>query len=101
MAAALDTMFASGRGHIVNIVSLARLSAVPGEAAYAGTQHAVMGLSLSTMLDVRIAGLKEVTISCIARVVDRPRPLTPVPACLISAGPVWSSPRTGSRCRVR
>jgi len=65
MAAALDAMVPVGRGHIVNIVSLAGLSAVPGEAVYAGTKHAVMGLSLSTMLDLRIAGLKDVTISCI------------------------------------
>ena len=42
----------------VNIVSLAGLTAVPGEAVYAGTKHAVMGLSLSTMLDLRIAGLR-------------------------------------------
>ena len=58
MAAALDAMIPAGRGHIVNIVSLAGLSAVPGEAVYAGTKHAVMGLSLSTMLDLRIAGLE-------------------------------------------
>lgn len=117
MAAALDAMMAAGRGHVVNIVSLAGLSAVPGEAVYAGTKHAVMGLSLSTMLDLRIAGLTDVTISCIcpdgmwtpmlydklddpgasmsfsgvllqpgdvadvvARVVRRPKPVTPVPA---------------------
>lgn len=65
MAAALDAMIPVGRGHIVNIVSLAGLSAVPGEAVYAGTKHAVMGLSLSTMLDLRIAGLDDVTISCV------------------------------------
>lgn len=42
----------------VNIVSLAWLTAVPGEAVYAGTKHVVMGLRLSTMLDLRIAGLR-------------------------------------------
>ena len=65
MAAALDAMIATGSGHIVNVVSLAGLTAVPGEAVYAGTKHAVMGLSLSTMVDLRIAGLRGVVISCI------------------------------------
>lgn len=65
MAAALGVMTAAGRGHVVNIVSLAGLSAVPGLAVYSGTKHAVMGLSVSTMLDLRIAGLRDVTVSCI------------------------------------
>ena len=65
MAAALDAMIATGSGHIVNVVSLAGLTAVPGEVVYAATKHAVMGLSLSTMLDLRIAGLRGVVISCI------------------------------------
>ena len=65
MAAALAVMNEAKRGHIVNIVSLAGLSAVPGEAVYAATKHAVMGLSVSTMLDLRIAGLKGVNVSCI------------------------------------
>ena len=65
MAAALGVMTKAGRGHVVNIVSLAGLSAVPGEAVYAGTKHAVMGLSVSTMLDLRIAGLRDVHVSCI------------------------------------
>lgn len=117
MAAALQVMTAAGSGHIVNIVSLAGLSAVPGEAVYSGTKHAVMGLSVSTMLDLRIAGLRDVHISCVcpdgmwtpmlfdklddpgasmsfsgvllqpaavadvvARVVEKPKPVTPVPA---------------------
>lgn len=65
MAAALAVMNEAKRGHIVNIVSLAGLSAVPGEAVYSATKHAVMGLSVSTMLDLRIAGLKDVNVSCI------------------------------------
>lgn len=65
MAAALTIMNEVGSGHIVNIVSLAGLSAVPGEAVYSATKHAVMGLSVSTMLDLRIAGLRKVHISCI------------------------------------
>lgn len=65
MAAALAIMNEAKSGHIVNIVSLAGLSAVPGEAVYSATKHAVMGLSVSTMLDLRIAGLKDVNVSCI------------------------------------
>lgn len=65
MAAALTVMTEAGSGHIVNIASLAGLSAVPGEAVYAGTKHAVMGLSVSTMLDLRIAGHRDVNVSCI------------------------------------
>lgn len=65
MAAALAIMNEAKSGHIVNIVSLAGLTAVPGEAVYASTKHAVMGLSVSTMLDLRIAGLRDVHISCI------------------------------------
>ena len=65
MAAALAVMTQARRGHVVNIVSLAGLTAVPGEAVYAGTKHAVMGLSVSTMLDLRIAGQHDVHISCI------------------------------------
>lgn len=117
MAAALTIMNQAESGHIVNIVSLAGLSAVPGEAVYSATKHAVMGLSVSTMLDLRIAGLRKVHISCICpdgmwtpmlfdklddpgasmsfsgvllqpsevaeavvKVVDRPKPVTPVPA---------------------
>lgn len=65
MAAALGVMTKTGKGHIVNVASLAGLSAVPGEAVYSGTKHAVMGLSVSTMVDLRIAGLRDVHVSCV------------------------------------
>jgi NADP-dependent 3-hydroxy acid dehydrogenase YdfG len=63
--AAIDAMRGTGGGHIVNIASLAGLSAVPGEAVYCGTKHAVMGFSLSTMADLRAAGIRDVDISCV------------------------------------
>ena len=53
------------RGHIVNIVSLAGITAVPGEAVYAASKHAVMGFSLSTAADLRLAGLRHIDISCV------------------------------------
>ncbi|WP_182526816.1 SDR family oxidoreductase [Nocardioides dongkuii] len=63
--AAVDAMRGSGGGHVVNVVSLAGLTAVPGEAVYAASKHAVLGFSLSTMADLRIAGVRDVTISCV------------------------------------
>ncbi|KRF13114.1 SDR family oxidoreductase [Nocardioides sp. Soil796] len=62
--AAIDAMRDEG-GHIVSIVSLAGLTAVPGEAVYAASKHAAIGFSLSTLSDLRLAGIKEVAISCI------------------------------------
>jgi NAD(P)-dependent dehydrogenase (short-subunit alcohol dehydrogenase family) len=65
--AALDAMRAGGGdgGHIVNIVSLAGLTAVAGEAVYAASKHAATGFSLSTMADLRAAGVRNIDISCI------------------------------------
>jgi NAD(P)-dependent dehydrogenase (short-subunit alcohol dehydrogenase family) len=63
--AAIAAMRGSGGGHIVNIASLAGLTAVPGEAVYAGSKHAVMGFSLSTMADLRAAGIRDIDISCV------------------------------------
>ncbi|WP_109509098.1 SDR family oxidoreductase [Nocardioides speluncae] len=63
--AAIDAMRGSGGGHIVNIVSLAGLTAVPGEAVYSGSKHAALGFSLSTMADLRAAGIKDIDISCV------------------------------------
>lgn len=62
--AAIDAMRGPG-GHIINIASLAGLSAVPGEAVYAASKHAVMGFSSSTAADLRLAGVKNIDISCV------------------------------------
>ena len=62
--AALEAMRGTG-GHVVNIVSLAGLSAVPGEAVYAASKHAALGFSLSTLQDLRLAGVKDIDISCV------------------------------------
>jgi NAD(P)-dependent dehydrogenase (short-subunit alcohol dehydrogenase family) len=63
--AALELMRPAGRGHVVNIVSLAGLSPVPGEAVYAATKHAALGFSLSTLADLRVAGVRGIDISCV------------------------------------
>ncbi|MCW2780550.1 MAG: Short-chain dehydrogenase [Marmoricola sp.] len=63
--AAINTMKDAGGGHIVNIASLAGLVAVPGEAVYAGSKHAVLGFSLSTAADLHLAKIRNIDISCI------------------------------------
>lgn len=62
--AAIEGMRETG-GHIINVASLAGLTPVPGEAVYAGTKHAVLGFSLSTLADLRLAGIEDVEISCV------------------------------------
>lgn len=63
--AAVEAMRGSGGGHIVNIASLAGITAVPGEGVYAASKHAVMGFSLSTVADLRAAKVKDIDISCV------------------------------------
>ena len=63
--AALEHMRPAGRGHVVNIVSLAGLIGVPGETVYSATKHAALGFSLATLSDLRIAGVRGVDISCV------------------------------------
>jgi len=63
--AAIDAMRGRGGGHVVNIVSLAGITAVPGEAVYAASKHAAIGFSLSTLADLRLAGITDVDISCV------------------------------------
>lgn len=63
--AAVEAMRGHGGGHVVNVVSLAGLTAVPGEAVYAASKHAAIGFSLSIMADLRLAGVADVDISCV------------------------------------
>lgn len=63
--AALDVMRPAGRGHVLSIASLAGLVPVPGEAVYAASKHAVLGFSTSVLTDLRLAGLRDVHVSCV------------------------------------
>ncbi len=63
--AALELMRTAGRGHVINIVSLAGLGAPPGEAYYAATKHAALGFSLGALADLRRDGVKSIHISAV------------------------------------
>lgn len=63
--AALEPMRAGGRGHVINVVSMAGIVAAPREAVYAASKHAAIAFSLSTLNDLRLAGEKGVDISCL------------------------------------
>ena len=59
---ALPDMVKRRRGHIVNIASMAGMLAVPGQALYAGTKFAVLGLSTALADEFAPQG---VDVSCV------------------------------------
>jgi NAD(P)-dependent dehydrogenase (short-subunit alcohol dehydrogenase family) len=63
--AALEPMVAAGRGHVINVVSLAGIVAAPGEVAYSASKHAAMAFTLGTLFDLRRAGVEGVTLSAV------------------------------------
>lgn len=63
--AALETMIAAGRGHVINVVSLAGLVAPPGEVGYAASKHAALAFTLGTLFDLRQAGIGGVELSAL------------------------------------
>ena len=63
--AALELMRPAGRGHVINVVSLAGLGAPPGEAMYAATKHAAIAFTLGTLADLRRDGVKEIHVSAV------------------------------------
>jgi NAD(P)-dependent dehydrogenase (short-subunit alcohol dehydrogenase family) len=63
--AALELMRAGGRGHVINVISLAGLGSPPGEAIYAATKHAAIAFTLGTLADLRRDGVKEVHLSAV------------------------------------
>jgi NAD(P)-dependent dehydrogenase (short-subunit alcohol dehydrogenase family) len=63
--AALEPMRAAGRGHVINVVSLAGLGAPPGEALYAATKHGAIAFSLGALADLHRAGFKGIHVSAV------------------------------------
>ncbi len=63
--AALQPMIAAGRGHVINVVSLAGIVAAPGEVNYSASKHAAMAFTLGTLFDLRRAGIEGVELSAV------------------------------------
>ncbi len=63
--AALDSMVAAGRGHVINVISLAGIVAAPGEVNYSASKHAAMAFTLGTLFDLRNAGIEGVQLSAV------------------------------------
>ncbi|HZO06242.1 MAG TPA: SDR family NAD(P)-dependent oxidoreductase [Solirubrobacterales bacterium] len=63
--AALVPMKATGRGHVINVVSLAGIVAAPGEVNYSASKHAAMAFTIGTQFDLRLAGIGGVRVSAV------------------------------------
>ncbi len=63
--AALELMRPLGRGHVVNVVSLAGLATPPGETVYAATKHAAISFTLGTLADLRAEGIDDIHLSAL------------------------------------
>jgi NAD(P)-dependent dehydrogenase (short-subunit alcohol dehydrogenase family) len=63
--AALERMVPAGRGHVINVISLAGIVAAPGEVAYAASKHAAMAFTLGTLFDLRRAGQAGIEVSAV------------------------------------
>jgi NAD(P)-dependent dehydrogenase (short-subunit alcohol dehydrogenase family) len=63
--AALEPMIAAGRGHVINVVSLAGIVAAPGEVNYSASKHAAMAFTLGTLFDLRRSGIEGVELSAV------------------------------------
>jgi len=63
--AALEKMVATGRGHVINVISLAGIVAAPGEVSYSASKHAAMAFTLGTLFDLRRSGVAGVEISAV------------------------------------
>ena len=63
--AALERMVPAGRGHVINLISLAGLVAAPGEVNYSASKHAAMAFTLGTLFDLRRSGVSGVQLSAV------------------------------------
>ena len=62
MKIALPRMLARGSGHVVNLASAAGRIALPGEATYVATKHAVVGLSEAARCELEGTGVGVTTV---------------------------------------
>jgi len=63
--AALEPMIAAGRGHVINVISLAGVVAAPGEVNYSASKHAAMAFTLGTLFDLRRDGIDGIELSAV------------------------------------
>src|SRR2546427_4534845 len=67
---ALKVMLAQGRGHILNVLSIASRTALPGSAGYTASKFGALGLTKVMAAEVRAQGIKGTAV--IPRAVDTP-----------------------------
>jgi NAD(P)-dependent dehydrogenase (short-subunit alcohol dehydrogenase family) len=63
--AALERMRSEGRGHVINVVSLAGLVTAPGIVGYSASKHAAMAFTVGTLSDLRRAGIRDIHVSAV------------------------------------
>lgn len=63
--AALEQMLGVGRGHVINVISIAGLVSAPGVANYAASKHAALAFTLGTLFDLRDSGNSEIQLSAV------------------------------------
>ena len=63
--AALEQMLRAGRGHVINVISLAGLVAAPGEVGYSASKHAAIAFTLGTLFDLRRSGIEGIELSAV------------------------------------
>jgi NAD(P)-dependent dehydrogenase (short-subunit alcohol dehydrogenase family) len=63
--AAIGRMREQGRGHVINVISLAGLVTAPGIVGYSASKHAAMAFSIGTLADLKRAGIKDIHISTV------------------------------------
>lgn len=67
LQAFLPSMIARGKGHVVNMASVAGLTAMPTGACYSASKHAVVGMSEALRAELKDKGVR-VTVLCPAYV---------------------------------
>jgi NAD(P)-dependent dehydrogenase (short-subunit alcohol dehydrogenase family) len=63
--AALEQMMPAGKGHVINVISLAGLVAAPGEVSYSASKHAAIAFTLGTLFDLRREGINGIHLSAV------------------------------------